>query len=256
MGSILPIMVGQAFLRELGRRLRSMRQESGLSLQALAERAQVSRRYLTDAEAGRANPSALVLARLASALEVPLGRLMDLPVRARSGERVALVGLRGAGKSTVGRRLALALEVPFVELDVEVERLSGLQLAELFEFHGVDTFKRYQAEALERALRTGDRLVIATGGSIVEDAQTYSRLQETCRTVWLRAAPLHHWQRVVDQGDRRPMRDRPRAMAELEELLERRRADYGRCDLDLLTDDLDPEAAVEAILRWLAREFA
>ncbi|MHC4375977.1 MAG: shikimate kinase [Planctomycetota bacterium] len=249
-------MVGHAFLRELGRRLRSLRLESGLSVQALADRAQVSRRYLTEAEAGRANPSALVLARLASALEVPLGRLLDLPVRARSGERVALVGLRGAGKSTVGRRLALALEVPFVELDAEVERLAELQLAELFELHGVETFRRYQREALEQTLRTGDRLVIATGGSIVEDPETYERLLDTCRTAWLRASPLNHWQRVIEQGDRRPMRDRPRAMGELEDLLERRRADYERCDLELLTDDLDPEAAVEELLGWLAREFA
>jgi XRE family aerobic/anaerobic benzoate catabolism transcriptional regulator len=240
------------FLRELGRRLRAARLERGLSLAELAEQAEVSRRYLTDAEAGRANPSALVLVRLSAALALPLRQWLDIPLRGRGGERVALVGLRGAGKSTVGPRLALALEVPFVELDLEVEREAGLALGQLFDLHGPAAFHRYEREALERVLGQGERVVLAAGGSIVDEPSNYERLLDTCRTVWLHARPQDHFERVRTQGDTRPMRDRPRAFAELEALLGQRRSQYARCELHLDTHQLSPEQAVERILAWIA----
>jgi XRE family aerobic/anaerobic benzoate catabolism transcriptional regulator len=235
-------MEAQAVLTELGRRLRTTREAAGLSLADLARRAGVSRRHVTEAEAGRANLSVAKLAALAGALEVPLAALFA-PERARGG-RIALVGLRGAGKSTIGRKLALALEVPFVELDQRVEELAGLSLASIFELHGSAGFRKLEAEALEKVLAEGERLVLATGGSIVHSGATYERLLRTCRTVWLRARPEDHYRRVVAQGDRRPMDGRPRALDELTALLAAREAQHARCEVALDTSSTDVDAAV------------
>jgi len=237
----------QGFLRALGARLREQRARTGQSLSEVAREAGLSRRYLTEAEAGRANPSALVLLRLTAVLGVSLGDLLDTALSRPARERVALVGLRGAGKTSVGRLLAHALEAPFVELDEEVERLAGLGLGEIFDLHGAAGFHRFEAEALERVLASAERIVIATGGSIVSAPRTYERLLATCRCVWLSAAPEQHFQRVLDQGDRRPMQDRPGAMQELQALLEERGPAYARCELSVPTDEQEA-AEVAAVV--------
>ena len=247
-------MEAQALLRELGRRLRAEREAAGLSLSDMARRAGVSRRYATSAEAGRANLSFVKLAALAEALDVPLGRLCDLPAGPRRSERIALVGLRGAGKSTLGRRLALQLEVPFVELDHRIEALAGMPLGEIFDLHGSETFHELEGDALEAVLCEADRLVIAPGGSIVRSPRNFARLQATCRTVWLSARPEEHLERVRRQGDRRPMKDRPRAKDEIEALLAERRALYARCSLHLDTSGLGVEQALAALTALLARD--
>lgn len=237
----------QTFLTELGRRLRLAREGAGLSVTELGERAGVSRRYVTQAEAGRANLSVLKLAELARALRTPLAPLVDVPLASRHPERLALVGLRGAGKSTVGRALAQTLEVPFVELDARVEELAGLSLSAIFHLHGPDGFHRFEAEALERVLAEGERMVIATGGSIVSSPETFARLREACHTVWLRARPADHLQRVAAQGDLRPMLGRPRAMEELERLLAARTPEYTRCALTVETTEKSVAAIVAEI---------
>ena len=234
----------QAFLREIGRRLKAARLGAGMGLGELGERADVSRRYLTDTEAGRANPSLLVLVRIAQAVGLPLGTWLDGSFARDNVGRVALLGLRGAGKSTVGRELALALEAPFIELDEEVERASGLDLAGIFDLHGPSGYHRFEAEALERVLARADRLVIATGGSVVEAPKTFDRLLETCRTVWLRAEPTEHLERVLAQGDRRPVRGHPQALEELREILDRRSGLYGRCELHVSTSGRGAQAVV------------
>jgi XRE family transcriptional regulator, aerobic/anaerobic benzoate catabolism transcriptional regulator len=244
----LPGMDANPLLRRFGERLRLARLDSGLSLAELARRAGLSRRYATETEAGRANPSLLKLAQLAGALGLPLRELCDLPTRSYRGERLALVGLRGAGKSTVGQLLAHALEAPFVELDRRVEEHAGMSLAELFDLHGAERFHQLEAAALEQVLGEADRLVLATGGSIVADRTTFARLRETCRTVWLRAEPEEHLARVLAQGDRRPMRDRPRAMEELRELLARRAPEYGRCELTVETTGRTVDEVVREVL--------
>ncbi|MBI5362472.1 MAG: helix-turn-helix domain-containing protein [Planctomycetes bacterium] len=244
-------MKRQTFLQELGRRLRQARERAGLSVTSLADAAGLSRRYVTEAEAGRANVSVLKLAELARALRIPLAGLVDHPLDTHGGERVALVGLRGAGKSTIGRALALRLETPFVELDQRVEELAGLPLNAVVDLHGVEGYRRFEAEALERVLAEGERVVIATGGSIVTAPRTFERLRSACRTVWLAARPEDHFQRVVAQGDARPMRGRPRAMEELARLLAEREPAYARCDLVVDTSGRAESAIVEEILQRL-----
>ncbi|MEM6676173.1 MAG: shikimate kinase [Planctomycetota bacterium] len=230
----------ESLLRALGRRIRAEREHRGLTVTDLAESAGVSRRYVTEAEAGRANLTLLKLARLASALGIPLRDLCDLPELGPPHERIALIGLRGAGKSTVGRLLARELEVPFVELDERIERRAGLGLAAIFDLQGEETYRRLEREALEEVLAEGQRLVIATGGSIVTSDETYARLRDACRTVWLEAAPEEHLKRVLDQGDSRPMEGRPRALEELEGILDRRAALYALADRRVVTSERDP----------------
>jgi len=245
-------MEGQSLLAELGRRLREARARSGLSVADLARRSGLSRRYVTEAEAGRANLSILKLAALAQALRTPLAQLLDLQLVSPHSERIALVGLRGAGKSSVGRALALRLEAPFVELDARVEELAGMALGEVFSVHGEEHFHRLEAEALESVLASGERMVIATGGSIVASPSSFERLRATCRTIWLSAQPEEHLQRVTDQGDRRPMQGRPRAMQELKELLGRREPLYRRCEIEVETSGKTVAEVVRAIAERLA----
>lgn len=239
-----------AFLRGLGKRVRVARERRGWTVSELAGRSAVSRRHVTEAEAGRANLSVAKLIALSQALGVSPSDLLDVPTRAP--ERIALVGLRGAGKSTVGRLLALELEAPFVELDRRIEELAGMSNASIFELHGSLGFRRWESEALEQVLGEGERVVIATGGSIAGAPETFERLLATCRTVWLRATPEDHFARVAAQGDERPMRGRPRAMDELRRLLTEREPQYSRCALHIDTSALTLEQAVRAILVGIA----
>ncbi len=219
---------------DLGRRVRGLREGRSLSQRALAAEAGLSLRFLSELETGHANISIGRLADLARALEVSLASLLAgaTPDSARSRDRViALMGLRGAGKSSIGRALATRLGRGFVELDEEIERAAGLRLAELFEIHGEAYYRRLEREVLRGLLASGRVLVIATGGGLVSDAETWALLREGARTVWLRAEPEDHWQRVLAQGDARPMADRPRAMTELRAILAARAPLYAQAEL-------------------------
>ncbi|MCE9595736.1 MAG: helix-turn-helix domain-containing protein [Planctomycetes bacterium] len=240
-----------AILVDLGRRLRAAREEAEVSVSDLARRSGVSRRHLTEAEAGRANLSATKIAALAGALGLRPSRFFDFDVEVAHPRRIALVGLRGAGKTTVGRKLALLLEVPFVELDRRVEELAGLSLAAIFDLHGAAYFRRLEAEALEKVLAEGERWVLAAGGSIVRSPATFARLRESCRTVWLKADADEHYRRVAAQGDPRPMQGRPRAMEELRALLAERESDYSRCEWHVETARREPDALAAELARRL-----
>ena len=241
----------ESLLAEVGRRLATARAAQGLPLGELARRAGVSRRYLAMAENGQANLSLLKLAALAGALKMPMRELCDLDVGRAPELRVALLGLRGAGKTSVGRALSQQLEVPFFELDQLIEERAGMHLSSIFEIQGEGWYREQQGEALEDWLAQHGSGVLATGGSIVTDKETYQRLRATCRTVWLRATPEEHWQRVVDQGDLRPMERNPGAMAELKAKLKLREPYYTLADLAVTTSGRSPSQCADDISRWV-----
>jgi XRE family aerobic/anaerobic benzoate catabolism transcriptional regulator len=163
---------------------------------------------------------------------------------------VALLGLRGAGKSTIGPKLAERLGLPFVELDRVIEQAAGLSLAELFELHGEAYYRRLERETLGTLL-SGGGVVVATGGSLVSDRETYQMLRERATTVWLRARPEDHFSRVLTQGDRRPMAAHPHAMSELKALLAARERLYAQADHTVDTSALTVDAAVDELARTL-----
>jgi XRE family aerobic/anaerobic benzoate catabolism transcriptional regulator len=183
----------------------------------------VSERFLAEIEAGRGNPSVLSLDGIARALGTSSSALLTAKPAV-----IALLGLRGAGKSTVGRALARKKKLPFVELDERVERAAGLSLREVFEIHGESHYRRVEREALADFLATTKRAVLATGGGLVTDRETFEQLRQNAVVFWLRARPEVHWSRVVAQGDRRPMANDPRAMERLRELLRERGPLYER----------------------------
>jgi XRE family transcriptional regulator, aerobic/anaerobic benzoate catabolism transcriptional regulator len=230
-----------AYLRLLGDRIRDGRARRGMTRKILARDSKVSERYLAQLETGQGNISIVLLRQLAHAMGLPLADLVreepDRPVElalliqtlsrlqqnelaqarkllsdafgtvveSERRQRIALIGLRGAGKSTLGARLATARGIPFVELDREVERESGTTLSEVFDLYGQSAYRRYERRALENVIERHDRAVIATGGSIVTEPATFDLLLSACFTVWLTAAPEEHMSRVVAQGDYRPM---------------------------------------------------
>jgi len=177
-----------AYLARLGERVRAWRNENRVTRKVLAQSSGVSERYLAQLEVGEGNISVLLLRKVARAMSVPVERLVREEERAAGAERIALLGLRGAGKSTLGKKLAEALGAPFVELDREVEKEAGARLGEVFAMYGQDAFRRFERRALERVLREEPRAVIAAGGSLVTDPGTYELLLEGCRCVWLKAS--------------------------------------------------------------------
>jgi XRE family transcriptional regulator, aerobic/anaerobic benzoate catabolism transcriptional regulator len=263
---------GCEYLGMLGERIREARARRGMTRKILARDSRVSERYLAQLEAGQGNISIALLRQIAHAMGLPLGDLVreepERPVeltlliqtlarlapkelaQARqllSGafgaavdserrHRVALIGLRGAGKSTLGALLARDLTVPFVELDREIERESGMRLAEVFDLYGQAAFRRYERRALEAAIERFDSVVIATGGSIVSEPATFDLLLTACYTVWLTAAPEDHMSRVMAQGDYRPMAGNEEAMEDLRRILRGRQMLYSKADATVATE--------------------
>jgi XRE family aerobic/anaerobic benzoate catabolism transcriptional regulator len=276
-----------ALLARIGERVRQARASRGMTRKLLARHSQVSERYLAQLESGAANPSVGVLSKIGEALGMPITELLEPrtpetvelglivqllkrlpahalgPVRARltealgrddhaRRERIALVGLRGAGKTTLGRRLADALGVPFTELDGEVEREAGVSLSEIFLLYGQAGYRRYERRCLERVIDAHPRCVIATGGSLVTEAATLDLLLTHCRTVWLKARPEEYMARVVAQGDTRPMAGNAEAMEDLRRILDARTALYAQADLIVDTGGLDPEQSYASLRNAVA----
>jgi XRE family aerobic/anaerobic benzoate catabolism transcriptional regulator len=255
----------------------------------LAEASATSERYLAQIESGAGNPSVSVLRAIAQALDLPaaallpehgartaeLGALLDLlaqmpekelpaltkeieaRVALRSGadraRRIALVGLRGAGKSTLGRMLAQHLGWPFIELDRRVEEDYGASIPDLIEMAGTATFRRQERSALERVLAEHEAAVITTAGGIVANPETYALLLRHAHTIWIKARPQEHMSRVMAQGDFRPMAQNRQAMADLVAILEARCADYARAEAEVDTSGDAVEQSFAKLLRIVAR---
>jgi XRE family aerobic/anaerobic benzoate catabolism transcriptional regulator len=274
---------GVAFLARLGRRVRETRERRDMSRRALALEAQVSERYLAQLEGGDGNVSVVLLRRVASALGTDLTDLLgdEAPEQrmirrflaelsphrleealfrlvrefgrddADRRARIALVGLRGAGKTTLGASLARELGWPFVELDREIEREAAVSLSELFMLYGQAGYRRIERRCLERLLDAHERFVVAVGGGIVSEPDTYKLLLDRCYTVWVKAAPEEHMGRVVAQGDFRPMEGSAEAMADLKRILAAREPLYRKADAVVDTSGADPVHSLAA-LRELA----
>jgi XRE family aerobic/anaerobic benzoate catabolism transcriptional regulator len=228
-------------LRTLGDRVRRARRAHHWTLKDAAAAAGLSTRFLADVEAGRGNISVVRLADLARALSTPLPDLLREPGPAR----FALLGLRGAGKSTVGRLVAQKAGLRFHELDGLVEEAAGLPLPELFAVHGEAYYRRLEREALESLLGRDEASVVAAGGGIVTDPASYARLRDGFTTVWLRARPEEHMSRVEAQGDLRPMARRADAMAELKEILAARSPLYSLADHVVDTSGKSPDRVAD-----------
>ena len=274
-----PVRAGDAaFLTAMGRQVREARERRGLARRALALAANVSERYLAQLEAGDGNASVLLLRHVAQALGMPIAELLDQRERspeqrlirrfldrlpehqledvlfrlmrdfgeegARRRRRIALIGLRGAGKTTLGSALAKELGYPFVELDREIEHDAGMSLSEVFMLYGQPGYRRIEARCLERLLASHDQMVLTVGGGIVSETETYQSLLRNCFTVWVRAAPEEHMARVVAQGDLRPMQGHAEAMEDLKRILSAREPLYRQADQTIDTTGEQPEQSL------------
>jgi XRE family aerobic/anaerobic benzoate catabolism transcriptional regulator len=284
----LPPRDGDIYLRRLGERVRMLRNRRGMSRKALAKQAKVSERYIAQLESGLGNCSIVLLRRIARAIGLPVTQLvhegaeppLDLVLltqflerlppallsearnlvtghfstadESRHQQRIALIGLRGGGKSTLGALLAKRLGIPFIELDREIERRAGASLTEIFDMFGQETFRRAEHEALEEVLRQHKHFVVATSGSIVTEPGTLELLLSSCFTVWVRAEPREHMDRVMAQGDMRPMARSARAMEDLISILKSREPLYAKAGATLLTTGKTPEQNLDELLRVIA----
>lgn len=268
----------------LGEQVRTLRAQRGLTRKALSIAADVSERHLANLEYGVGNASILVLQQVAKALgcslaellgdittrspewllirelladrseddlrraRLALGRLLDASQDDRARHRrIALIGLRGAGKSTLGRLLADSLDVPFVELSRDIEKLAGCSIREIYDLYGNNAYRRYERRALEEAVQRHTDVVIATPGGIVSDAATFNELLAHCTTVWLKASPEEHMARVAAQGDIRPMAASREAMEDLRRILDGRTAFYSKADGVVDTSGQSVAASLQAL---------
>jgi XRE family aerobic/anaerobic benzoate catabolism transcriptional regulator len=276
-----------AYLHRLGERVRTLRNQRGMTRKALARHAKVSERYLAQLEAGLGNGSIVLLRRISRAIGLPVTHLLhegsepalDLVLLSQFLERlspaslteardlllkhfaepsddarrrrIALIGLRGSGKSTLGRLLAERIDVPFIELDREIEKRSGATLSEIFDMFGQETFRRAEREALDDVLRQHKSFVVATSGSIVTEPGTLELLLASCFTVWVKAEPEEHMKRVMAQGDMRPMAHSVRAMEDLISILRSREPLYAKAEVALSTSGRTPEQNLTELLRLI-----
>ena len=264
------------FLLFLGKRVRQVRNRRAMTRKAAAREADVSERHLAQLEAGEGNVSIVLLRRIAAALSISLVELFapeaEEPVEKRLIQRflerlpahrledvvfrlmrdfgheekvrrmrIALIGLRGAGKSTLGAKLGQEINSPFVELDREIEKDTGIPLSEIFSLYGQSGYRAIERRTLERVLRENERAVLSVGGGVVSEKETYDYLLSNCYTVWIKAQPDEHMSRVIAQGDFRAMAGSDRAMEDLRRILEAREPLYRKADMVLDTSGASVE---------------
>ncbi|GAB4351132.1 MAG: helix-turn-helix transcriptional regulator [Gammaproteobacteria bacterium] len=270
------------YISRIGERVRGMRAQRGITRKDLAKHSGISERYLAQVETGKANMSISMLWRIAEAMDVGMNELLPgkerteidlVPLRefisrlSREEQKeayqmllkhhagpqgkvggVALLGLRGAGKTTLGRRLADEFGIPFVKLSDVIERLAGMQISEIFSLRGQRTYRRLERQALEEVLSHYDKVVLEVGGSLVSEKETFDLLLSRFYTVWLRAAPEEHMQRVVAQGDLRPMEGKmDEAMDDLKHILAEREPYYQAANYTLDTTGRTTDECLEEL---------
>ena len=276
------------YLRALAERIRETRAQRGMTRNALAADSGVSLRFLAQLESGEANPSILVLRRIAGALGYPpdgllpeepgrrveqraveqmLNRFSEQELRElpfflnlhfpgnglRQLSYITLIGLRGAGKTTLGRGLAKLRGVPFFELDREVERDYGATIGEILQLQGQAGYRRFEREALQKVLANHPAAVIETGGGLAADPETLPLLLASSVAVWVRASPEEHMRRVIDQGDLRPMARSREAMRELKDILAAREPFYRQAPLHLNTSGRTVEESLRELAEMVER---
>ena len=279
-----------SFLESLGARVRHVRNQRGMTRKAAARVADVSERHLAQLEAGEGNVSIILLRRIAAALgvsllelfspetnepvekrliqrfleRIPAHRLEDVVYRLMRDfgheeklrqRRIALVGLRGAGKSTLGGKLAEAFRIPFVELDREIEKETGMPLSEIFSLYGQSGYRAIERRTLERVLNENDRSIFSIGGGVVSEKENYDFLLSHCFTVWVKAQPEEHMSRVIAQGDFRAMAGSNRAMEDLRRILESREPLYRKADLVLDTSGISADESFAKLQSVLQTHF-
>ncbi|QFT58723.1 Shikimate kinase [Sulfitobacter sp. THAF37] len=277
---------GAALIARVAERVAAARKKKGVPRRVLSERSGVSPRYLAQLESGEGNISILLLSRVAAALDLKVEALLadEIPTDhdaqrfaalyrsappavqhevgallaprdpslMRAG-RICLIGLRGAGKSTLGRLAGEALKIPFVELNEDIRNAVDMPLSEVMAFYGEDGYRRLEAEALDRISSIHDRVILAVAGGLVAQPATYDRLRERFHTIWIRTSPPEHMQRVRAQGDLRPMQGNPVAMAQLRDLLDSRSPLYGLAEAQVNTSNRTVSSSLNDLLSTIAK---
>ncbi len=244
---------GTALLRLIAGRVRAARHARGLTIKEAAERSCLSTRFFADLEAGKGNIAIGRLALVAVALDVPLAELVADDAESRN-RVIAFIGMRGAGKSTIAPLVSVATDRPFVEVDDMIEEEAGLAVSEIFALHGERYYRRLEARCVTSLLASHEPWVVTLSGGVVHNDGAWQSVQRRCTTVWLKATPEDHLQRVVEQGDMRPMknRDRADAMNELRTLLATRKGLYSSADLAIETSGRTVEDVFRAAQTGLA----
>lgn len=269
------------WLAEIGRRVRSLRAQRGVSRKHLSTHSEISERYLAQVESGQANLSFAMLYKISRALDVNLLDLIDLDrhgpedaelhalinrmqdeqkhkllahvqtivgtARRETAERFALLGLRGAGKSTIGSAAAEKLSMPFIRISDRIAELAGMSLAEIMDLGGQNAYRRWESAALTDIVDNTDRCLIETGGSLVAEAPTYNLLRERCKLVWVMAQPEQHMNRVMQQGDMRPFDRHQQSLDDLKLMLQERETFYSQADHKLDTSTVNVGTAVSKL---------
>ena len=276
------------YLKMVGERVRNARARHGMSRRMLAHDSGISERYLAELESGRGNLSIVLMRRLAKAIDLPVAELVDddpprtveyqllverlgrldpaelteaskllaerFGDRAARTERIALIGLRGAGKTTLGAMLATQLKWDFVEMSREIEAEAGVSVVEIFDLWGQAAYRRYERRALERIINARSRVVLATAGGLVSETATFERLLDSCYTIWLQASPEEHWNRVIRQGDHRVEGSGDsEALVDMRRILAQRDPLYAKADARLDTSGKTARQSIKALLQVARR---
>lgn len=278
-----------SWLREIGRRVRSLRAQRGVSRKHLSAHSQISERYLAQVESGQANLSFAMLYKISKALDVEILDLVDLdihgptdsklrallkhleeaqkqllvehiehviaPSHRHTENRIAVIGMRGAGKTSAAKIASDILQVPFLRVSDRITEMAGMSVAEIMDLGGQNAYRRWEKEALKDIINSSTRCIIETGGSLVAESRTFNILRENCKLVWIQAQPEQHMNRVISQGDMRPFEYHQQTLDDFTHMLHERESLYSTADYKLDTSYINKEAAGKALVELIKGDF-